>query len=354
MPLVTLDRSPPPFFKQGPSAFTRLMFFSALAIFLMVADARWRMTQPLRAVVATILQPAQNALLAPQSWWAEVGHYTAGLQEARKAQLDAQKKTAAQAERVMRVDQLERENARLRDLLALRPRVDVRSLAAEVLYDAPDPFTRKVVIDQGSSHGVILGSPVIDESGVLGQVTRVYPLTSEVTLVTDKDAAVPVVNGRTRQRGVAYGTPQVLGMELRFMAGNADVQVGDELLTSGLDGIYPAGLPVAHVVKVDRRADSAFARIVLAPRSQPDNLRHVLLLQPVSDQLPDRSVDGVAAVASAAASAASHHAARSESAAHAAPGAHPAGPASQASPASQAHRAASARPASAAASGAKP
>jgi rod shape-determining protein MreC len=327
MPLVTLDRSPPPFFKQGPSAFTRLMFFSALAIFLMVADARWRVTQPLRAVVATVLQPVQSVLLAPQGWWIELGHYTAGLQEARHLQLDAQKKMAAQAERVMRVDQLERENARLRELLSLRPRVNVHSLAAEVLYDAPDPFTRKVVIDQGSNHGVVLGSPVIDESGVLGQVTRVYPLTAEVTLVTDKDAAVPVVNSRTRQRGVAYGTPQVLGMELRFMAGNADVQAGDELQTSGLDGIYPAGLPVAKVAKVDRRADSAFARIVLTPQSQPDNARHVLLLQPVSDQLPERpGGEAAATAASAPASAASHHA-RPESSAHAAHRATPAHPA---------------------------
>jgi len=320
MPLVTLDRSPPPFFKQGPSAFTRLMFFSALAIFLMVADTRWKVTQPLRAVVATMLQPMQSVLLAPQAWWDEAGHYTSGLEQARLTLRDSQKKAAAQAERVMRVDQLERENARLRELLALRPRVNVQSQAAEVLYDAPDPFTRKVVIDQGSSHGVLLGSPVIDDAGVLGQVTRVYPLTSEVTLVTDKDAAVPVVNSRTRQRGVAYGTPQVMGMELRFMAGNADVQVGDELQTSGLDGVYPAGLPVAKVAQVDRRADSAFARIVLVPRSQPDNSRHVLLLHPVSDQLPDRPLeDGVAAGAAAAPSAASsgaHHA-RAESASHA-------------------------------------
>src|SRR3990167_5598337 len=186
MPLVTLDRSPPPFFKQGPSAFTRLMFFSALAIFLMVADTRWKVTEPLRAVVATMLQPVQSVLLAPQAWWVDAGHYMSGLESARLDQHQSQKKAAAQAERVMRVDQLERENPRLRELLALRPRVNVQSQAAEVLYDAPDPFTRKVVIDQGDRHGVILGSPVIDDAGVLGQVTRVYPLTSEVTLVTDK------------------------------------------------------------------------------------------------------------------------------------------------------------------------
>ena len=288
MPLATLDRTPPAFFKQGPSAFTRLMFFSALAILLMVADARWKMTQPLRGVAATLLQPVQSVLLAPVRAWEMAGHYVAGVEEARALQARSQQQLAAQAERVTRMVQLERENEALRELLALRPRIEVDTLAAEVLYDARDPYTRKVVIDQGRSQGVTLGSPVIDERGVVGQVTRVYPATAEVTLVTDKDAAVPVVNVRTQHRGVAYGLPQTTGMELRFMAGNADVQAGDELQTSGLDGIYPAGVPVAKVVSVERRADSAFARIVLQPLAQPDSSRHVLLLQPMSARLPPR------------------------------------------------------------------
>ena len=288
MPLATLDRTPPAFFKQGPSAFTRLMFFSALAILLMVADARWKMTQPLRVVAATLLQPVQSVLLAPVRAWEMAGHYVAGVEEVRALQARSQQQLAAQAERVTRMVQLERENEALRELLALRPRIEVDTLAAEVLYDARDPYTRKVVIDQGRSQGVTLGSPVIDERGVVGQVTRVYPATAEVTLVTDKDAAVPVVNVRTQHRGVAYGLPQTTGMELRFMAGNADVQAGDELQTSGLDGIYPAGVPVAKVVSVERRADSAFARIVLQPLAQPDSSRHVLLLQPMSARLPPR------------------------------------------------------------------
>ena len=288
MPLATLDRTPPAFFKQGPSAFTRLMFFSALAILLMVADARWKMTQPLRVVAATLLQPVQSVVLAPVRAWEMAGHYVAGVEEARALQARSQQQLAAQAERVTRMVQLERENEALRELLALRPRIEVDTLAAEVLYDARDPYTRKVVIDQGRSQGVTLGSPVIDERGVVGQVTRVYPATAEVTLVTDKDAAVPVVNVRTQHRGVAYGLPQTTGMELRFMAGNADVQAGDELQTSGLDGIYPAGVPVAKVVSVERRADSAFARIVLQPLAQPDSSRHVLLLQPMSARLPPR------------------------------------------------------------------
>lgn len=298
MPLATLDPSPPPFFKQGPSAFTRLMFFSALAVFLMVADGRWKLTHPARAVMATALHPLQELLLAPARGWESVTHYFHGIDEARAVQVRAQRMVTAQSGRVMRMDQLERENARLRELLALRPRIEVKTLSAEILYDAPDPFTRKVVIDRGTSHDVVTGAPVVDESGVLGQVTRAYPLTSEVTLLTDKDAAVPVVNVRTQQRGVAYGTPQARGMELRFMAANADVQVGDVLQTSGLDGIYPAGLPVAKVARVDRRADSAFARISLTPVANPDNTRHVLLLEPESAKLPERP-EGAASPSSA-------------------------------------------------------
>lgn len=300
MPLSTLERSPPPFFKQGPSAATRLMFYSALAILLMVADVRWKVTHPLRAAVATVFQPLQEAALAPSRWWTSLGNYLAGLDAALAAESTARRLVVAQAERIMVSERLEAENAQLRALLALRPRVDTKTLAAEVLYDAQDPFTRKVVIDRGSTQGVILGSPVMDQFGVLGQVTRVYPLTSEVTLVTDKDAAVPVVNQRTQQRGVAYGAPRHHAMELRFMASNADVQVGDVLKTSGLDGVYPAGMLVAKVVSVDRRADSAFARIHLQPVAQPDRPHHVLLLQPMALEQPERP-DGAASGAASAA-----------------------------------------------------
>jgi rod shape-determining protein MreC len=279
--LGTLDRTPPPFFKQGPSAFTRLMFFSSLAVFLMVADQRFNMTQPARAVIATALQPIQRGLLVPVELWHHVGQYLTGLEQARVVQDRAEKRLAAQSMQVMRSAQLDAENMRLRDLLGLRPRITVDTVAAEALYDAPDPYTRKIVIDRGSNHQVTAGSPVMDEHGVLGQVTRVYPLTSEVTLVTDRDAAVPVIVARTQQRGVAYGRPESAGMELRFMAGNADVQVGDTLNTSGLDGVYPPGLPVARVTRVDRRADSAFARIVLTTLAKPDNPRLVLVLKPV-------------------------------------------------------------------------
>ena len=143
-----------------------------------------------------------------------------------------------------------------------------------------------MIIDQGSTQGVVLASPVINELGVLGQVTRVYPLSSEVTLLVDKDAATPVINARTQARSAAFGG--LAGLELRFVAGNADVQVGDKLLTSGVDGVYPPGLPVAAVALVDRKLDSGFARVALTPAVASDGVRHVLVLEPVGVQMPPR------------------------------------------------------------------
>jgi rod shape-determining protein MreC len=288
MPLGTIDRTPPPFFRQGTSALTKLAFFSALAVFLMAADSRVKYIQPIRAALATALLPVQRALLVPVELVEGGSDYFVGLQRAITGERDARAKLVAQAERAARVEQLAAENARLRALLDLRAALLVKSRTAEVLYEATDPYSRKLFIDRGSAAGVLPGSPVINDNGVLGQVTRVYPLSSEVTLLADKDAAIPVLNPRTQQRSAAFGAGDGDAMELRFMAGNADVQAGDLLLTSGVDGVYPPGLAVATVTKVDRKVDSGFARISLAANAKPDGVRHVLVLDPLGTQMPPR------------------------------------------------------------------
>jgi len=290
MPLGTLDRTPPPFFKQGPSALSKLVFFSALALFLMVADTRLRITQPLRAVLATVLYPVQWVALRPVLLARDAGTYFESLKSAQAGEDAARRRLVQQAARAGQVEQLTMENARLRQLLGLRQRFEAQSQAAEVLYDAADAFARKVIIDRGLVNGVELGSPVIDEAGVVGQVTRVLPLVSEVTLVIDRDQAIPVLNTRTGARSVAFGDPSAHGglLELRFMAGNADVQPGDQLTTSGVDGVYPAGLPVARVERVERRVDSVFARIYCKPAALVDGSRHVVVVKPLSSQLPKR------------------------------------------------------------------
>lgn len=287
MPLGTLDRRPPPFFHQGPSALTRLAVFSALALFLMAADTRFTLTRPLRAGLAIVLLPLERVLQWPIRISEAGGEYVGGLHAAQADLARAQMALTAQSVKAARVDTLTAENTRLRALAGLRPSLPVKTLAAEVLYEASDPFSRKVFLDRGASQGVVAGAPVIDEAGVLGQVTRVYPLSSEVTLLVDKEAAIPVLNTRTHQRSAAFGADGA-ALELRFMAGNADVRVGDLLQTSGVDGIYPPGLDVARVVKVDPRADSSFARIALVPTASADGVRHVLVLQPVAMQLPAR------------------------------------------------------------------
>lgn len=287
MPLGgTIDRTPPPIFRQGLSALTKLALCSALAVFLMVADARFELTQPLRALLATALHPVQRALLVPVALWERTDDYAGGLQAALASEAAARRALAVQAERTIRVEQLLSENERLRALLDLRSSFTVKSQAAEVLYESTDPYSRKVVIDRGQTQGLVAGSPVITEAGVIGQLTRLYPLSSEVTLLVDKDAAVPVLNVRTGSRSVALGSASGDGLELRFMAGNADVQVGDELQTSGLDGVYPPGLPVARVVDIDRKSQAGFARIRLLPVASPDAVRHVLVLEPIGRQQP--------------------------------------------------------------------
>ncbi|MDE2083053.1 MAG: rod shape-determining protein MreC [Burkholderiales bacterium] len=304
MPMGTLDRTPPPFFRQGPSALSKLVFFSALALFLMVADVRFKLVGPVRQALAVALLPLQRALAVPLEIWQGGGAYLQGLQAAQAGQRAAQARLVAQSERAQRTEQLAQENAHLRALLGLRPALKIRSQAAELLYEAADPYSRKVVIDRGAAQGVAAGSPVIDEAGVLGQVTRVYPHTAEVTLLADKDAAIPVLDARTLQRGAAFGAGgSPGGMELRFVSANADIRVGDPLVTSGLDGVYPPGLAVARVAAVERRVSTGFARVQLALQANPDGVRQVLVLDPVALQLPPRPAPATAAAAAAAASA---------------------------------------------------
>ena len=304
MPLASLDRTPPPFFGQGPSAFTKLAFYSALALFFMVVDVKFGWMHPLRVVLSVGLNVVQRVLLIPVNTANNAGDYFSGVSRALASEAHARQQQIKLSEKAARAEILQLENARLRSLLELRPALYVRSQAAEVLYESADPFSRKVVIDQGSLKGVALGSPVINEVGVLGQITRVYPLNSEVTLLTDKDAAIPVLNVRTQIRGVANGVAGAVGapggLELRFASNNADIQVGDQLTTSGVDGIYPDGLAVAKVLHVERTVDSGFAKVLLAPLAVSDSVRHVLVLQPLNLQLPLQVQSGSAPVSAPA------------------------------------------------------
>ena len=290
MTLETLDRHTPSFARSGPSALAQAALYSALALFLMVADARFQFTEPLRQAVATALYPLQWLMLQPVVVVNESSRYFQDLNQAQ-TEADSARQTMVQlAQRASQAAQLLEENARLRGLLDLRARLETPAQAAQILYTTANPYTRRVVIDQGQAHGIVVGPPGMDEAGVLGQVTRVQPYVSEVTLLTDRDQSIPVLSMRAGTRGVAYGDPVANhggGMELRFMPASADIAEGDLLTTSGLDGVYPPGLPVARVLHVERRSDSAFARIYCKPVAEMELALHVLVLRPVSEQTPE-------------------------------------------------------------------
>jgi rod shape-determining protein MreC len=289
VPLGTLDRTPPAFFKQGPSAVSKLLFFSALSVLLMVADARFGVTQPLRAALSVALYPIQWLAMRPQVLAEYSGDYMQARDVAQASEREAREQLLLQARRSGQVEQLALENKQLRELLSLSKRLETKGMTAEVLYDAADPYTRKLIINKGLLDGIKASSPVMDEHGILGQVTHVLPLVSEVTLVTDREHSIPVLNTRTGARGVAYGEAGGAPLlELRFMATNADIEVGDILSTSGVDGIYPPGVLVGKVTKVERRAETVFARILCEPVGRVQGARHVMVLEPLIDQLSAR------------------------------------------------------------------
>ena len=283
MPFDTLERSPPPFFRQGPSAATRLVFYAALSLLLMALDVRWHVAQPLRRAIALAIEPATLIARLPVQLVDDVATHFASLQRTQ-AELDAQRRAVvALSLQASRAAALQRDNDELRALLQLQRSVPLQTLAAQVAAQAADPYSRKLLIDKGEIAGVAAGSPVMDRAGLLGQITEVQPFDAQLTLITDRDSTVPVEVVRNGLRGVLVGdagsTPG--GIELQWQAANADLRAGDVLVTSGLGGVYPSGLAVARITAVRRPRDSAFAQVLCAPLAKVDAGHDVLVLKPV-------------------------------------------------------------------------
>ena len=278
-----MEHAPPQFFHRGPAPIARLAFFALLSVLLMVLDARFRYAEPLRQVIALAVYPIQHLAIAPVSALARTREFFASRAELRRENAEFRAEKLREAQQLLALEAVRSENEKLRQLIGAREKLPARAIFAEIVYAGRDPFSRKVIVDQDSQQGVTAGQAVIDATGVLGQVTRVQPLLAEVTLITDKDHAIPVQILRNGLRGVAYGSGDGSSMELRHMAANAEVEKGDLLVTSGIDGVYPMGLPVARVVRVERDAAYAFAKIVCQPVAGIDQHRQVLLLAKAED-----------------------------------------------------------------------
>src|SRR5215831_16694307 len=273
-----LPVEPPPFFHRGPSPLARLAFFALVSLALLFADTRYRYLENVRHAVGAVIYPVQRALQWPAEGVEYVASYLASNRTLSVENRELKEKLLADAPAVQSFQNLEQENARLRSLISVGERFGGAAVPAEVLYSGRDPFTQKLFVDKGESAGVRAGQAVVDEAGVVGQVTRIYPSMAEVTLVTDKDHAVPVKVERSGVRSVMYGSGTGRLPELRFLSPNAEVQAGDKLVTSGIDGTYPPGLAVAQVVSVERETGQMFARVTCRPLAGVERSSLVLIL----------------------------------------------------------------------------
>jgi rod shape-determining protein MreC len=261
-------------------------------------DSRLKMLGQVRGAIGTVLYPLQQAALVPRDMLRGGGAYFVEQRRLLEDNRALQIKNLEAGSAGQRVAQLEAENAELRRLAGLQSAQFSQSIVGPVLYDTRDPFVRRLVLGKGSQHGVTAGMPVLDDVGIVGQVTRVFPFSSEMNLITDKDQAVPVQVVRNGLRAITFGGQQPGQLDIRFLAANADIMEGDQLVTSGIDGVYPPGLPVAKVTKVERSGSFGFARITCQPLAGVDRHRHLLILlakptpkvaQPSNDGAPSQT-----------------------------------------------------------------
>lgn len=270
------------FFNRGPSATARLIFFMVLSLLLLFIDARYKHLESLRNVLAIPIQSLQRVATSlatqPGALWDQLSNYidTQGNLAAENAQLRQQH--FDYATQLLQLQVLQTENTQLRKLHDIAERVDFPMQMAEIVYLERDIFKRKIYLDKGTQKNVVAGQIVMDETGVVGQVTRVYPWLSEVTLITDKDHAVPIQMLRTGLRAVVFGSGNISNLSLRYMPVSSDIQVGDVMVTSGIDGTYPPGLPVAKVLRIDRDPAYPFAQILCAPLAGVDQQRQLMII----------------------------------------------------------------------------
>ncbi len=280
-----IDQAPPPFFKRGPAPLALLSFYMAASIALFVVDLKYHSVDLLRQAIAIVVDPLQRLAQTPAASIGKLAEYARGLERLQEENALLRRARLDIAPSIARLAHLEAENKRLRQLLDMKEREKASGQVARILYSTRDPFSRRIVADKGTQAGIVAGQPVIDDSGVVGQVTGVSLLHSEITLITDKNQVVPVQVVRTGLRSVVYG----LGggqLELRYLPANADIKEGDVLVTSGLDGIFLSGFPVARVQRVERNSAYTFARIVCDPAAAVENFTEVFILNPATQTTP--------------------------------------------------------------------
>jgi rod shape-determining protein MreC len=256
----------------------RLLVFTVLSAALMVVDARFTWLQPLRAQLGLIVEPVYWAGRLPVRLWEGA---TQELSTRNELTAENEKLKAEQLmmqRRLQKLAALTEQNVRLRELLNSAALVDDEVLATELIGIDPNPFTHRILIDKGEKDGVVVGQPVLDARGLMGQVVEVMPYTSRVLLLTDTSHSIPVQVNRNGLRAIAAGTGNPERLELRHVADTADIKEGDLLVSSGLGQRFPAGYPVAMVTEVIHDSGQPFAIVRAMPTATLNRSRYMLLV----------------------------------------------------------------------------
>ncbi len=265
-----------------PPPLLRLLFFALLSVVMLRTQLLHDHLAPVRSALLTLVYPLQVAVRLPASgyqWAADTFSARHRLIE-ENAHLQVQQ--ALLKAQLQRFSSLELENQDLRELLRASSHVQEKALVAQLVAVDMSPFSHHITIDKGTANGIFSGQPVLDTNGVVGQVHHVSPISSTVILVTNPDHALPVQVNRTGLRGVLMGSGPGSRLSLAYIPNSADVEVGDQLVTSGLGGRFPAGFPAGQVVAVDQDPRKPFARIDVEPSAHPQRSRHFILIWPAA------------------------------------------------------------------------
>jgi rod shape-determining protein MreC len=249
-----------------------------MALGLLVADHRQHHLELLRTALSLVTYPLQLAADRPSQLFREARERFASQDILRDETAELHRENLLLKARLQQFESMEAENARLRDLLGSSLDVGERVLIAEIMAVELAPYRQQVMLNKGTNAGVFIGQPVLDANAVMGQVIRANAFSSVVLLITDSDHALPVEVNRNGLRTIAAGTGPNQDLELLYIPKNADIQVDDLLVTSGMDGRFPAGYPVARVKTVRQDPDNPFTTVLAAPTARLDRSREVLLV----------------------------------------------------------------------------
>jgi rod shape-determining protein MreC len=280
----------PAFFVRGASAFSRMVFFCALSIVFMAVDARFNYLSQIRQAFIAALHPLEVLANAPSVWTRDGKKYFSAHNQLIQENYALKEQAFEQKVMLQRLNTIQAENVHLRSLLNGNIPIRPKAILGEISHMGRDPFSHVVVVNRGSQHRIKAGQAVVDAKGVIGQVTRVYPFTSEVTLITDKTLSIPIQIERNQLRAIAFGEGNNT-LDIPYLPTNVDIRVGDKLVTSGIDGIYPAGLAVATVTNILQNPESPFAKIISVPVAEVSNHLQLLLLDLPEEKLADPVVE---------------------------------------------------------------